>query len=351
MDSSPSKRVAVVILNWNGRKFLEQFLSGVQANSGPHARIVVADNASTDDSLEYLRRNHPAVQLLPMNQNTGFTGGYNKALEQLEDEFFVLLNSDIEVTPGWLDPLIRFMDEHPDAGACQPKILDFNRRSRFEYAGASGGFIDRLGYPYCRGRIFQSIEEDHGQYDDPIPVFWATGACMVIRSKLYKALGGLDERFFAHMEEIDLCWRLRRAGHSVYVIPASTIYHVGGGTLPKKNPRKTFLNFRNNLLLLHKNLPCKEFNRIYRKRMALDALAAATFLITGGWQDFKAVFKAHADFRRMKRENTGSSPISPGGTPDGRSPFSILFQYHLRGKKRFSELPSNPLSGERSVIS
>lgn len=343
MSTPTFKRVAVVILNWNGRRFLEQFLSGVEAASGPTARIVVADNASTDDSLEYLQQHHPGVEIIAMKENTGFTGGYNQALNQLDDEYFVLLNSDIEVTEGWLEPLIRFMDEHPEAGACQPKILDFNKRSHFEYAGASGGFIDRLGYPFCRGRIFQSIEEDKGQYDEAIPVFWATGACMLVRSKVYKELGGLDERFFAHMEEIDLCWRMRRAGHSIFVVPSSTIFHVGGGTLPKHNPRKTFLNFRNNLLLLHKNLSCKDFRQIYPIRLALDTVAACTFLFTGGWQDFKAVFKAHADFRRLKRQYPVLGTGSEHPAHDGRSRFSVLYQYHVRGKKRFSELPAECL--------
>ncbi|MFM8432661.1 MAG: glycosyltransferase family 2 protein [Bacteroidota bacterium] len=343
MNNPAPARVAVVILNWNGRRFLEKFLTGVEQHTGDYARIVVADNASTDDSLEYLRKYHPKVVLLPMTENTGFTGGYNRALAQLDDEYFVLLNSDIEVTPGWLDPMIRFMDQHPDAGACQPKILDYNRRNRFEYAGASGGFIDRLGYPYCRGRIFQSIEQDTGQYDDAIPVFWATGACMMVRSSIYKKTGGLDERFFAHMEEIDLCWRIQNLGHSIHVIPSSVIYHVGGGTLPKQNPKKTYLNFRNNLMLLQKNLPCKEFSKIYRKRIVLDTLAAFSFLFTGGKADCKAVFNAHRDFRRMKKDEKKEIGENGLRTGDKRSRFSILFQYHVLKKQRFSQLPHHHL--------
>jgi hypothetical protein len=338
-----TKRTAVVILNWNGKKFLEQFLSGVVRNTADQARIIVADNASTDDSIDYLKTHHPEVEIIAMKENTGFTGGYNRALQLVDSEYLVLLNSDIEVTPGWLNPIIALMDREPTIGACQPKIRDYYRREKFEYAGAAGGYLDKLGYPYCRGRIFQSLETDNGQYDDTRPVFWATGACMVVRNDCYKKLGGLDERFFAHMEEIDFCWRLHRAGYQVYVCPESVVYHVGGGTLHKSNPKKTYLNFRNNLLLLHNNLDGKKFNQIYRKRVILDALAALSFVFTSGIEDFKAVYKAHRDFHQLKKNTHAlSSPQLPKSAMDKEfrgAVNSILQQYHILKKRQFSVLP------------
>ncbi|MFM9008280.1 MAG: glycosyltransferase family 2 protein [Bacteroidota bacterium] len=247
------KRVAIVILNWNGASFLKRFLPGVISDASHLARIVVADNASTDDSVELLARDFPQVEIIRLERNFGFTGGYNRALAQLDADYFLLLNSDVETSSGWLEPLIDWMDKHPETAACQPKIRSYEHRNLFEHAGACGGFIDRLGYPFCRGRIMHSLEADTGQYDSPLPVFWATGACMMIRGALYKQAGGFDERFFAHMEEIDLCWRLIKQGHNIMVIPQSTVFHVGGGTLPKNNPRKTFYNFSHNLLMLTKN--------------------------------------------------------------------------------------------------
>lgn len=295
-----SKKTAVVILNWNGRHFLEKFLPEVIRYSGDDAEIVVADNASSDDSIAFLQKTHPSVTIIENHSNEGFTGGYNRALEKVNAEYFVLLNSDVEVTPDWLQPMVRLMDANKKIGACQPKILSYNDKTKFEYAGAGGGFIDKNGYPFCRGRIFSHLETDHGQYNDERPVFWATGACMMIRSSVWKEMDGLDENFFAHMEEIDLCWRLQRAGYQVYYCGKSTVYHVGGGTLPKNNPRKTYLNFRNNLLLVFKNAQPVEFRVIYRFRQILDAIAATKFLITNGYADFKAVFDAHRDFRKMR---------------------------------------------------
>lgn len=337
-----NKRIAVVILNWNGKKFLEDFLPGVIRHSRDMARIIVADNASTDDSLALLRDRFPEVEVIPMDQNTGFAGGYNEALRQVKSEFYVLLNSDIEVTEGWLEPLLNCMDDHRNAGACQPKIRDFYRRDKFEYAGAAGGYLDWLGYPYCRGRIFNILEKDNGQYNDTRQVFWATGACLFVRSETYHSIGGLDDRFFAHMEEIDLCWRIQRSGQTVFVVPGSTVYHVGGGTLPKSNSRKTFLNFRNNLLMLSNNLKPSEFRRIYLYRFVLDLLAAVSFLVTSGAADFVAVLKAHRDFRRVRRQ-AGPNPSVPLKTASiktfqgtGRS---ILFHYYLCGRKTFSSLP------------
>lgn len=343
MNPSSNSRVAVVILNWNGKKFLEQFLEGVVKFSSNSAQIIVADNASTDGSVEYLHYHFPTVRVIQMTENTGFTGGYNRALAQVDAQYFVLLNSDIEVTSDWLEPMISFMDAHPEAGVCQPKILDYHRRDYFEYAGASGGYLDKLGYPYCRGRIFLSLEKDQGQYDDIQPVFWATGACMMIRSSIYREIGGLDERFFAHMEEIDLCWKVQRTGKLIFVVPKSVIYHVGGGTLPKSSPRKTYLNFRNNLMLLSNNLSRKEFNRIYRKRIVLDAIAAFSFIFTSGWNDLRAVIRAHLEFRQL-RKKPGNCSLDESLKSSSIKKFrgtgiSILFQYYLCRVRKFSKLP------------
>lgn len=334
-----SARIAVVILNWNGRHFLEKFLPDVIRHSEGDADIIVADNASTDDSVEFLRKNLPAVRIIINEKNEGFTGGYNRALEKVDAEFYVLLNSDVEVTRDWLKPLLKLMDSDPTIGACQPKILSYHEKNKFEYAGAGGGFIDRNGYPFCRGRIFNALEEDQHQFDDNRAVFWATGACMFIRSSVYHQLNGLDEHFFAHMEEIDLCWRMQRAGHLVYYCGQSTVYHVGGGTLPKNNPRKTYLNFRNNLLLVYKNAQPEEFQIIYRFRQLLDFIAACKFLITNGFADFKAVLVAHRDFRRMRKlydpENSDHfsvkaySYIYKG---------SIVWDFYVRGRSKFSQL-------------
>lgn len=336
--SHPSTRVAVVILNWNGRKFLEQFLPGVVRHSAPLGRVVVADNASSDDSLAWVRQHCPEVEIIALTENTGYTGGYNAALKHVDAEFYVLLNSDVEVTPGWLEPLVALADRRPSLGAAQPRIRSFKDRNHFEYAGASGGFIDRLGYPFCRGRIFQTLERDEEQYTDEQQVFWATGACMFIRSAVYHRLGGLDDRFFAHMEEIDLCWRIQRAGFEVWVSPKSTVYHVGGGTLPKYNPRKTYLNFRNNLLMLYKNLDSRDFKRVYRIRWWLDRLAALQFLLTSGKADAQAVLKAHRDFRSMRSSYPKNLENPRWERFPGVYTRSILLDYYLRGVKRFSDL-------------
>ena len=332
-------RVAVVILNWNGKSFLEKFLPSVISNS-VGATIYVADNASSDGSLDYLKENYPTVKLIDNGENLGFAGGYNKALEKLEEEFFVLLNSDVEVTPNWLEPIIQLFDSDSNIVACQPKILSYHDKSSFEYAGAAGGFIDKFGYPFCRGRIFDSLENDNGQYDSVEEIFWATGACLFIRSKVYKELGGLDADFFAHMEEIDLCWRIKRAGYSIKVQPASVVYHVGGGTLSKSNPFKTFLNFRNGLELLAKNLPKNELLPKLFIRMVLDGMAAFKFLISGKGKDFLAVIHAHFDFYRRLRKTLGKRTgnyIPVKGQYSG----NIVLDYFLKGRKKFSDLPSD----------
>ena len=266
-------KTAIVILNWNGRKMLEQYLPSVLEYSCDEATVVVADNASTDDSLAFLNARYPQIQTIVLDQNYGFAEGYNRALKQVEAEYYVLLNSDVEVTPHWLSPLIAYMDSHAEVAACQPKLLSYVNKEKFEYAGASGGYLDRYGYPFCRGRLFDAVETDRGQYDDTVEVLWATGACLFIRSEDYWRVGGLDGRFFAHCEEIDLCWRLNIVGRKVVCLPESKVYHLGGGTLPKGNPMKTFLNFRNNLTMLYKCLPEDELKHVMRWRWFLDYLA------------------------------------------------------------------------------
>src|SRR5574344_1219898 len=262
---------AVVILNWNGKKFLETYLPSLTQNTDrENAFIVVADNGSTDGSVEWMEVNYPDIRVIEFDKNWGFTGGYNRAFNEIDADYYVLLNSDIEVTPGWLDNLLSFMEDNPDVGICQPKVLAMHDKTSFEYAGAAGGFIDRYGYPFCRGRILSKVEKDHGQYDEPMETFWATGACLMIRSSLYHHLGGLDESFFAHMEEIDLCWRAKLLGYEVWCVPSSVIYPVGGGTFHNNSPQKLYLNYRNNLLMLYKNLPEKIRGRRLFVRRCLD---------------------------------------------------------------------------------
>ena len=334
-------KLAVVILNYNGASMLSRFLPSVVKYS-PGAEIVVADNASTDDSVAVVADGFSTVRLIQLDRNYGFADGYNKALEQVDAEYYVLLNSDVEVTDGWLEPLLSFMESNPNAVACQPKILAYNNKSHFEYAGAAGGFIDRYGYPYCRGRLFDSIEEDKGQYDDACRVFWATGAAMMVRSDAFCKAGGFDGRFFAHMEEIDLCWRMLARGGEIYVVPASKVYHVGGATLKKSNPHKTFLNFRNNLLMLYKNLPDGELRGVMRVRAVLDYVAAFKFLLTGAWGDFKAVLRARREYKHMRgeyksvREQNLAAAVVP--VIKERSVFSLLLQYYLKRRKLFSQL-------------
>ena len=320
---------------------LERFLPSVMKYSHG-ADIVVADNGSTDDSMEWLAREYPSVRRILLGQNYGFAEGYNRALQQVEADNYLLLNSDVEVTEGWLDPLEAYMQAHPEVAACQPKLRCEWRRTHFEYAGACGGFVDALGYPYCRGRLMQTVERDEGQYDEPLPVMWATGAALFIRARDYWDAGGLDGRFFAHQEEIDLCWRLRSRGRGIACVPASVIYHLGGGTLPKDNPRKTFLNFRNNLLLLYKNLPEQRLRRVMRIRFWLDALASVQFLLTGQGGSFLAVWRARKAFRLMRpdfeqdrKENLSATVLSP--VPE-QGTFSLLWQYYVKGKRRWSDL-------------
>lgn len=336
-------RIAIVILNWNGAAMMRRYLPTVVKYSAGEATVYVADNASTDDSLQLLSGSFPECKVIKFDKNWGFADGYNKALAQIDAEYYLLLNSDIEVTHHWLTPLLEFMDAHPEAAACQPKLLSLADRDCFEYAGACGGFIDRYGYPFCRGRIFDTVERDGGQYDYRQEIFWATGAAMMVRSADYWRAGGLDGRFFAHNEEIDLCWRLRLMGRKIFCIPESCVYHVGGGTLPKGNPMKTFLNFRNNLTMLYKCLPEDELRHVMRVRWVLDYVAAfEMLLLKGSLGDFKAVWRARRAFARWKadfaddRRRIQASCVVKD-IPE-RKPFMLLWQYYGRGKKRFSDL-------------
>ena len=330
--------VAIVILNWNGKKYLEQFLPSLIEHTGSDAVIIVADNASTDDSLSFLKTNLPSIRVIQNETNGGFARGYNLALKQVEADYYVLLNSDIEVTENWLKPVISMMEEDEKIGACQPKIRSFHHRNSFEYAGAAGGYIDEYGYPFCRGRLFLTIEEDNGQYDDTVEISWASGACMFVRSKLFHQLGGLDEDFFAHMEEIDFCWRLHNYGYRVMYCPGSTVYHIGGGTLPKASWRKTYFNFRNNFMLLYKNLPSNYLFKVFALRLILDTVAAMKFLFQAGFKNFWAVARAHMSFYKALPSLRKKRKKLKHGSMKMMYKRNIVFEYYLRGKKHFSQL-------------
>jgi hypothetical protein len=328
---------AVIILNWNGAKLLRQYLPSVVSNTNPkYGRVIVADNGSTDESLQVLADEFADVEVMKFSENYGFAGGYNHAIREIEGKYkyVVLLNSDVETPSGWLEPLVDFLETHKDVGAVQPKLLSYNQKNMFEYAGASGGFLDCNGYPYCRGRIFATCEEDRGQYDDAISIFWATGAALTVRTDLYLSVGGLDEDFFAHMEEIDLCWRILLTGADIMVVPQSSVYHLGGGSLPASNPRKTYLNFRNNLLLLHKNLPdSTRAKKLFRRRL-LDTIAWAKFALTFDFGNAGAVWRAHRHFATMRKKYTQHPTID---LLDTRSDThrNILLDYYLRGRRTF----------------
>lgn len=336
-----SNRIAVVILNYNGAEMLRAFLPSV-VDYSPEAEVIVADNCSTDASAQVMREEFPAVRYIQLEKNYGFADGYNRALAQVEAEYFLLLNSDVEVTQGWLAPMLEYMDSHPDVAACQPKLLSYKNKKEFEYAGACGGFIDKYGYPYCRGRIFDTVEEDKGQYDSVAELFWATGATLMIRAEDYRAAGGLDGTFFAHMEEIDLCWRLRSRGRGIVCIPQSCVYHVGGATLNKSNPRKTYLNFRNNLLMLYKNLPENELRNVMFVRALLDYIAAFKSLLSGDAAGCRAVLQARRDFRRIKHDYSDLRRENLEKCVEAdvkeRTSFSILWKYYAGGRRLFSEL-------------
>lgn len=335
------KQTAVVILNYNGAGMLRRFLPSVIEYS-PEASIYVADNGSSDESCDVVRNEFPAVKLMVLDHNYGFAEGYNRALAQVDEEYAVLLNSDVEVTRGWLSPMTQFLDSNPEVAACQPKLLSFKQKDIFEYAGAAGGFIDKWGYTFCRGRIFNTVERDSGQYDDTTDVFWATGAALMIRNEVYKNNGGLDGRFFAHMEEIDLCWRLRSRGYRIACVPQSHVYHVGGATLKKENPQKTYLNFRNNLLMIYKNAPDCQLKKIMLFRKVFDNVAALKFLASGDYAAFKAVRKARRDFKAMRSGYDKARAENMKLAVTTRIPevlkSSILYKYYLGFKHTYSSL-------------
>lgn len=331
--------LAIVILNWNGKGFLEKFLPSVISYSG-NAKIVLADNASTDDSVDFVQKNYPQISIVINESNGGFAKGYNDALKKIDSEFYLLLNSDIEVTPNWIEPLLETMKD-PSVAGCQPKVLSYHDKSLFEHAGASGGFLDKNYFPFCRGRIFDKFEHDHGQYDGETEVFWATGAALLIRSNLFHEAGGFDEAFFAHMEEIDLCWRIKRIGYKFMVVPQSRIYHIGGGTLPYLSPRKTYLNFRNSLYMIVKNHPGPLFGKLFY-RMLLDGMAGVRFFIRGEWKHLGSVFNAHmALYKRLpillkqrKEIRRTASKYNASGLYKG----NILWARYFKGIAKFSEL-------------
>lgn len=337
-------KLAIVILNWNGAEMMRRYLPSVLDNSKVEGvEVIVADNASDDESVAMLQREFPHVRVICLDRNYGFAEGYNRALRQVEAEYYLLLNSDVEIRQReWVRPMLDYMEQHPEVGACQPKVRWLAEPERFEYSGAAGGFLDCYGFPFCRGRILGTLEVDRGQYDTPCEVHWATGCALMIRSAEYWAAGGLDGRFFAHMEEIDLCWRLRTMGRRLMCIPQSTVFHLGAATLQKGSPRKTYLNFRNNLLMLYKNLPEQDVKRVLRVRQPLDLLAALHFLAAFDWKNFKAVFQAYRAFHRMKadfaadRQRIQQSRV-PASLPD-RTDYCILWRYYLRGVRRYAQL-------------
>lgn len=341
-------RVAVVILNFNGKQFLEQFLPSVTKYTANH-KIIVADNNSDDDSVSFLENKYPSVQIIKNKSNTGYAQGYNDALKQIDAEYYVLLNSDVEVTENWIENVISLMDSNLNIAACQPKILDFNNRTKFEYAGAAGGFIDKYGYPFCRGRVFNSLEQDKNQYNDSTEVFWATGACMFVRAKAFWEVGGFDGDYFAHMEEIDLCWRLKNIGYTIYVEPKSVVYHVGGGTLNKLSSQKTFLNFRNNLTTLTKNHSSRFlfFKIIFR--MKLDGIAAFKFLLDGQPKHFFAVIRAHFAFygwlpKTLAKRKKAKQHPNFKFTMSKAYGKNIVLEHFIRKKKYYSELDKGYLN-------
>ncbi len=329
-------KIAIVILNWNGVNYLQKFLPSVVENSDyPGTKIWVIDNGSTDRSIKLLMESFPGVQLVCLDKNYGFTGGYNLGLKQIVADYYVILNSDIEVTPNWIEPIIGEFEKNPLLAAAAPKLLSYSEREKFEYAGASGGFIDHLGYPFCRGRIISNTETDNGQYNSPLSVFWASGACMFVRASVFHEMGGFDEAFFAHMEEIDLCWRMKNAGYMVFCFPQSTVYHVGGGTLPNNNPRKIYLNYRNNLLLLYKNLPKRRLYYVLFLRFFLDMSSAFIFLLQRKFSFSLSVLKAYKDFIAMRRKcKTDRTKVKWHPEIFKKS---IVVGFFLLGRKTFSD--------------
>ncbi len=338
MKNLPS--VAIVILNWNGKQFLEQFLPSALNSSYENTEVIVADNASTDDSISFLENNYPQVRILRNKKNDGFAGGYNWAMQHIHAEIAVLLNSDVEVTSSWIEPVVDMFNQNPSLAAVQPKILDYNKRDHFEYAGACGGWIDNYGYPFSRGRIFDTVEKDVHQYDDPMKIFWASGAAMFIRTSIFKEMGGFDPFFFAHQEEIDLCWRMQLSGYEIMSCPQSVVYHIGGGTLAKENPKKVFLNFRNNLIMLYKNLSFLETIKLIPIRLFLDVVSAIKSCFSGHFSYYVAIGKAHFAFLGwlLFQQSKSIFPSKTNGAIYGKYNGNIAWEHFINGKKRFSEI-------------
>jgi hypothetical protein len=338
-----SASVTVVILNWNGRDWLAQFLPALWQTAYPHMEVLLVDNASTDDSVAWAQATYPQLRVLTLAENYGFAEGNNRALPHIETPYFVLLNSDVEVSPGWLEPLVSWMEDHPQAAAIQPKIRAYHQRDHFEYAGAAGGYLDQWGYPFCRGRLFDTLEADQGQYDQPLRVFWATGACLLLRKSVVDAIGLFDGAFFAHMEEIDFCWRAQNHGYEVWCQPASVVYHVGGGTLPQGNPRKTFLNVRNSLAMLHKNLPAGRIGPQVLARLLLDGIWGIKLLLSRDWGSLKAIRQAHwaylGQLRHWRAARQALYPVAPSQWPaHGLWRGSVVWAYFAQGKRRWADL-------------
>jgi len=338
LTSSP--KVAIVILNWNGRKYLEQFLPSVYASSYASYEVVIADNGSTDDSISFLATHYPDTRVICFPENYGFAGGYNKALQQIQSDYYILLNSDVEVQAGWLEPMVALLENNKSIAACQPKILSYNNKTMFEYAGAAGGWLDKYGYPFAKGRVFDINEEDRGQYDQTEPIFWASGAALFIRPAVFHAAQGFDEYFFAHQEEIDLCWRMQLAGHKIYSCPQSVVYHVGGGTLPRGNSLKTYLNFRNNRIMMSKNLPFSKKLWVMPARNFLDGISAWKGLLTGDGGYFIAILRAQLAFIKwlLFYQKKSVFPVTKKGTLSGYLQKNMVWQHFARKKKYFHEI-------------
>ena len=338
MNASP--KVAIVILNWNGRKYLEQFLPAVLLTSYANYEVIVADNGSTDDSISFLETNYSGIRLIRFTENYGFAKGYNEALKQITADYYILLNSDAEVQPDWLQPMITLLESDKTIAACQPKILSYNNKKTFEYAGAAGGWLDKYGYPFAKGRVFDIIEEDKGQYDQAEPIFWASGAALFIRPAVFHAMKGFDEYFFAHQEEIDLCWRIQLAGYKIYSCPSSVVYHVGGGTLPRGNSLKTYLNFRNNRIMMSKNLPFSKKLWIVPVRNFLDGVSAWKGLLTGDGGYFIAILRAQLAFIKwwLFYQKKSVFPVTKKGSLSGYLQKNMVWQHFVKKKNSFNEI-------------
>lgn len=344
MNSPALPSVAVVILCWNGKKYLKQFIPALLKTTYANTQFIVADNASTDGSSAYIKEHFPQIQVIEIGENEGFAQGYNVSLKQVQADIYVLLNQDVAVTPNWVEPIVNLFKQDENIAVIQPKIRAHNQPEYFEYAGAAGGFIDKLGYPFCRGRIFNTIEKDQGQYNSNIPIFWASGAAMFIRSEVYHKIGGLDADFFAHMEEIDLCWRVQLSGYQLMYCHESIVYHVGGGSLPYGNPRKTYLNYRNNLVMMLKNNQSSWFPLLFILRLILDGISAVQLLLKGKWRDIQAIFMAHIyvylNFKNIlaKRKQVHKLLKKENATLSSIYNKSIVWQYFIRGKKTYHQL-------------